>query len=93
MECSKSDWKLFGIRIAEWQEAYMERLTKEYMIKDKCGFDKRLNYYIGENKSHVPNVRRRKKTYAILQSGSPDNVINVTVEFIYIRVVLEFMGE
>lgn len=31
MECSKSDWRLFRTRIAEWQEAYMERLTKEYI--------------------------------------------------------------
>ena len=31
MECSKSDWKLFRTRITEWQEAYMERLTKEYI--------------------------------------------------------------
>ena len=27
MEISKSDWKLFRARIAEWQEAYMERLV------------------------------------------------------------------
>lgn len=31
MEVSKSDWKLFRTRIAEWQEAYMERLVKEYI--------------------------------------------------------------
>lgn len=31
MEVSKSDWKLFRARIAEWQEAYMERLVKEYI--------------------------------------------------------------
>ncbi len=31
MECSKSDWEFFRSRIAEWQEAYMERLTKEYI--------------------------------------------------------------
>ena len=31
MEVSKSDWKLFRTRIGEWQEAYMERLVKEYM--------------------------------------------------------------
>lgn len=31
MECSKSDWKLFRNRIAEWQENYMDRLTKEYI--------------------------------------------------------------
>ena len=31
MEVSKSDWKLFRIRIGDWQEAYMERLVKEYV--------------------------------------------------------------
>lgn len=31
MEISKSDWKLFRVRIAEWQEDYMERLVKEYI--------------------------------------------------------------
>ena len=31
MEVSKSDWKLFRERIGDWQEAYMERLVKEYM--------------------------------------------------------------
>ena len=30
MEVSKNDWKLFRVRIGEWQEAYMERLVKEY---------------------------------------------------------------
>ncbi|MGN0401346.1 MAG: multidrug transporter [Acetatifactor sp.] len=31
MEISKSDWKLFRARIAEWQDNYMERLVKEYI--------------------------------------------------------------
>ncbi len=31
MEVSKSDWKLYRTRIGDWQEAYMERLVKEYM--------------------------------------------------------------
>lgn len=31
MEVSKSDWKLFREHIGDWQEAYMERLVKEYM--------------------------------------------------------------
>ena len=31
MEILKSDWKLFRVRIAEWQENYMERLVKEYI--------------------------------------------------------------
>ena len=31
LEVSKSDWKLFRERVVDWQEAYMERLVKEYM--------------------------------------------------------------
>lgn len=31
MEVSKSDWKLYRTRIGDWQEAYMDRLVKEYM--------------------------------------------------------------
>lgn len=31
MEVSKNDWKLFRTRIAEWQEAHMERLVEEYI--------------------------------------------------------------
>lgn len=31
MEVSKKDWKLFRTCIGGWQEAYMERLTKEYI--------------------------------------------------------------
>lgn len=30
-EVSKNDWKLFRTCIEDWQEAYMERLVKEYM--------------------------------------------------------------
>lgn len=31
MEVLKSDWKLFRVRIGDWQESYMERLVKEYV--------------------------------------------------------------
>ena len=31
MEVIKSDWKLFRERLPEWQEAYMEKLCKEYI--------------------------------------------------------------
>ena len=31
VEISKSDWKLYRERVSEWQEHYMERLTKEYI--------------------------------------------------------------
>ena len=31
VEISKRDWKLFRERVPDWQEHYMERLTKEYI--------------------------------------------------------------
>ena len=31
MEISKSDWKLYREKIAEWQENYMSRLNNEYI--------------------------------------------------------------
>ena len=31
MEFSKQDWILFRKKIASWQEAYMDRLNREYM--------------------------------------------------------------
>ena len=33
VEISKVDWRLFRERVPEWQEHYMERLTKKYMEK------------------------------------------------------------
>lgn len=31
MDYSKTDWKLFQERIPKWQEAYMDKLLKEYI--------------------------------------------------------------
>ncbi len=28
---SEKDWKIFRSKIADWQEAYMEKLNKEYI--------------------------------------------------------------
>lgn len=53
MEVTKCDWKMFRTRIGDWQEAYMERLVKEYMIYDIAalingGSARRIK----ENRSH-----------------------------------------
>lgn len=31
MEVSKADWKLFRVKLPDWQEAYMNRLNREYI--------------------------------------------------------------
>ncbi len=33
----------------------------EAQIRDKCGFEKRLNYNLGDNKSHVPKCPPEKE--------------------------------
>ncbi len=50
--------------IKEWiMSEYGLKVSSLYVaqIKNKCGIEKRLNYNVGDNKSRVPNVRRRKK--------------------------------
>lgn len=32
MEITKHDWKLFREKLPGWQEAYMERLNREYVV-------------------------------------------------------------
>lgn len=46
-EVSKQDWKLFNSKIGDWQEAYMDHLTKadiisylDFFINAKSSFDK-----------------------------------------------------
>ena len=61
MEVSKSDWKLFRALIGDWQEAYMERLVKEYMdllVSAENASDKfwKIEERIKKDKRH-PGVR------------------------------------
>ena len=40
---TKADWKLFRERISDWQESYMDRLVKEYIVflqSDKAASEK-----------------------------------------------------
>ena len=57
MEVSKNDWKLFRTCIGDWQEAYMGRLTKEYidlLSGDENASDKfwKLEERIKKDKKH-----------------------------------------
>ena len=57
MEVSKNDWKLFRTCIGDWQEAYMERLVKEYMdllVRAENASDKfwKLEERIKKDKKH-----------------------------------------
>lgn len=56
--------------IKEWIKVeYGMSVSSLYVaqIKDKCGFEKRQNYNVGENKAHVPNCPPEKEK-AILEA-------------------------
>lgn len=44
---TEKDWKLFRSKMADWQEAYMDRLGKEYIAQqlEKIGILLILNYF------------------------------------------------
>lgn len=73
----EDDAYLYGMKgnatyreIKEWIKAeYGMFVSSLYVaqIKDKCGFEKRQNYNIGENKAHVPNCPPEKEK-AILEA-------------------------
>ena len=82
MEVSKSDWKLFRTRIGDWQEAYMERLVKEYMdllVRAENASDKfwKLEERIMKDKKHP----------GVMLELSKENMIFDIVSLIIIGVI------
>ncbi len=62
-ETNEEDWNLFRKLLPEWQEAYMERLIKEYielLSSDKLASDKfwTLDKRIKEDKKHTGVLAR-----------------------------------
>ena len=60
------DMKGYAIytEIKEWiKSEYGLKVSSLYVsqIKDKCGIEKRLNYNVGDNKSHVPKCPPEKE--------------------------------
>lgn len=43
-EVSKSDWKLYRSKIAQWQEDYRDRLVKEYIAMLQADEDASDNF-------------------------------------------------
>ena len=63
--------------IKDWiMSEYGLKVSSLYVaqIKDKCGFDKRLHYNMGENKSHVPKCPQEKEK-AIMAAFKHFNMI------------------
>lgn len=70
MEVSKKDWKLFRACIGEWQEAYMERLTKEYI--DLLSGDENASDKFWELEERI---KKDKKHPGVMLELSKENMI------------------
>ena len=70
-------WYATYTEIKEWiKSEYDLKVSSLYVaqIKDKCGFEKRLNYNVGDNKSRVPKCPPEKEK-AIMEAFKYFNMI------------------
>ena len=83
MEISKSDWKLYREKIADWQENYIARLNKEYIAllseDDKIASDK-----FWELEKRINNDRRHPGV--IIEVSKSDAVFDI-VRLIRLEVI------
>lgn len=75
VEISKSDWKLYRSKLPDWQEAYMEKLIKEYselLSQEGKASEKfwKLNDRIKEDRKKsgvIVEIRKSEMLFQILQ--------------------------
>ena len=83
MEITKSDWKLYREKKAEWQENYMSRLNNEYIALlnavDKIASDK-----FWELDKRIKNDRRHP---GVIIEVSKSNAVFDMVRFIRLGVI------
>ena len=84
MEVSKKDWKLFRACIGEWQEAYMERLTKEYI--DLLSGDENASDKFWELEERI---KKDKKHPGVMLELSKENMIFDIVALINRDVIIK----
>lgn len=76
MDISKSDWKLYREKIADWQENYMDHLNKEYIAllsaENKNASDKfwELEKKIKKDRRHPGVIIEMSKSNAIFDIAS-----------------------
>ena len=61
---SEKDWKLFRKKLPDWQEAYMERLCKEYI--DLLSSDNNASDRFWELETRIKDDRKKTGVIAIM---------------------------
>lgn len=70
VEISKKDWKLYRERLPEWQEHFMERLTKEYIELLSAPGNASDHFWKLEER-----IRKDKKNPGVLLNVTKSNAI------------------
>ena len=70
VENSKKDWKLYRERLPEWQEHFMERLTKEYIELLSAPGNASDHFWELEER-----IRKDKKNPGVLLNVTKSNAI------------------
>ena len=78
-EFSEKDWKLFRKKIPQWQEAYMERLCKEYV--SLLTSDEEASERFWQLEKRIKKDRRKTGVVADMRrSVMIDNIVDLIIE-------------
>ena len=83
MEISKSDWKLYRKKVAEWQENFMSRLNNEYIALLSAD-DKIASEKFWELEKRIKNDRRHP---GVIIEVSKSNAVFDMVRLIRLDVI------
>ena len=76
---TETDWKLFRKKIADWQEAYLEKLVREYM--DLLSEDGNASHKFWTLEKRIKDDKRKTGVRAtISRSSMIDNILSLIDE-------------
>ena len=81
----EKDWKLFRKLLPGWQEAYMERLAKEYM--ELLSSDRQASDKFWELEKRIKQDKRR--TGVLARGVSRSNMFQLIINLIYEEAISE----
>lgn len=82
MQITEHDWKIFRKKIPDWQEAYMERLAKEYILLLQS--EKKASSKFGELEKRI---KEDKKSPGVIIDMRRSTAINHIVNLLLGEVI------
>ena len=71
MDITESDWKIYSVKIAEWQERHMSKLLQDYMMIIAGAGEASLRFWnlekrINKDVNHPGVIVQRKRSNAVI---------------------------